>query len=148
MRTNPLQIPKHSFLYLKDFFEKHPLINPRTFLGDAAFDTIQVYHDLFYRLKFEKAYIPLKNKLALEDADCPLNEDGIPCCPHDPSFPMKREGSKTRFLFYEFRNDLFLFSYECLHGFYNQSAGNRIRCVIILFQNGSGFLTRFFTKYS
>ena len=23
---------------LKDFFLKHPLINPRTFLGDAAFD--------------------------------------------------------------------------------------------------------------
>ena len=24
---------------LKDFFSKHPLINPKTFLGDAAFDT-------------------------------------------------------------------------------------------------------------
>ncbi len=26
---------------LKDFFLKHPLINPKTFLGDAAFDTVE-----------------------------------------------------------------------------------------------------------
>ena len=31
---------------LKDFFEKHPLINPKVFLGDAAFDTIKLYKDL------------------------------------------------------------------------------------------------------
>ena len=24
-----------------------------------------------------------------------FNENGIPCCPHDPSLPMKREGSKS-----------------------------------------------------
>ena len=28
---------------LKDFFFKHPLINPKTFLGDAAFDTASLY---------------------------------------------------------------------------------------------------------
>lgn len=28
---------------LTDFFKKHPLINPKTFLGDAAFDTTMVY---------------------------------------------------------------------------------------------------------
>ena len=80
---------------LTDFFEKHPLINPKTFLGDAAFDTIQIYHDLFHELKFQTAYIPLNNRLSLADSDCPLNEDGVPCCPHDPTLPMKREGSKT-----------------------------------------------------
>lgn len=80
---------------LKDFFNKHPLINPKTFLGDAAFDTIQIYRDILLELGFEKAYIPLKTKLTLENADCPLNEDGIPCCPRDPSLPMKREGSKS-----------------------------------------------------
>ena len=31
---------------LKDFFSKHPLINPKTFLGDAAFDTAQLYKSL------------------------------------------------------------------------------------------------------
>lgn len=80
---------------LKDFFNKHPLINPKTFLGDAAFDSIQIYRDLLLDLKFDKAYIPLKTRLTLENADCPLNEDGIPCCPRDLSLPMKREGSKS-----------------------------------------------------
>ena len=80
---------------LKDFFNKHPLINPKTFLGDAAFDSIQVYRDLLLELKFDKAYIPLKTRLTLDNADCPLNEDGIPCCPRDSSLPMKREGSKS-----------------------------------------------------
>ena len=80
---------------LRDFFAKHPLINPKTFLGDAAFDSIQIYRDLLLDLKFDKAYIPLKTKLTLENADCPLNEDGIPCCPRDHSLQMKREGSKS-----------------------------------------------------
>jgi hypothetical protein len=80
---------------LKDFFNKHPLINPKTFLGDAAFDSIQIYRDLLLKLKFDKAYIPLKTRLTLDNADCPLNEDGIPCCPRDSSLPMKREGSKS-----------------------------------------------------
>lgn len=31
---------------LKDFFIKHPLINPKTFLGDAAFDTMELYKAL------------------------------------------------------------------------------------------------------
>ena len=31
---------------LKDFFDKHPLIKPDIFLGDAAFDTIAIYKDL------------------------------------------------------------------------------------------------------
>ncbi|NMB92031.1 hypothetical protein CLCOS_40740 [Clostridium coskatii] len=80
---------------LMDFFAKHPLINPKFFLGDAAFDSILIYRYLLHDLKFEKAFIPLKTKLASKESDCPLNEDGIPCCPHDHSLPMKREGSKT-----------------------------------------------------
>jgi len=45
---------------LKDFFQKHPLINPKTFLGDAAFDSIEIYKYLLQETSFEKAYIPLK----------------------------------------------------------------------------------------
>ena len=56
---------------LKDFFRKHPLINPKTFLGDAAFNSIEIYKalltgDTFGTLPdgspriFEKACIPLK----------------------------------------------------------------------------------------
>ena len=80
---------------LKDFFRKHPLINPKTFLGDAAFDSIEIYKYLLQETSFEKAYIPLKNKLKIEGVDYTVNADGIPCCPHDASLPMKREGSKS-----------------------------------------------------
>ena len=80
---------------LIDFFQKHPLIEPKTFLGDAAFDSVAIYKSLFEEIGFQKAFIPLKNKLSIEGTDYPVNEDGIPCCPHDPSLPMKREGSKS-----------------------------------------------------
>lgn len=80
---------------LKDFFQKHPLFEPKTFLGDAAFDTIEIYKSLFEEIGFQKAFIPLRVKLSMNGADYPVNENGIPCCPHDPSLPMKREGSKS-----------------------------------------------------
>lgn len=50
---------------LMDFFKKHPLINPKTFLGDAAFDSIEIYKYLLQETSFEKACIPLKNKLKI-----------------------------------------------------------------------------------
>ena len=86
---------------LKDFFFKHPLINPKTFLGDAAFDTAALYPKLLTgntfgdHKHFDKAYIPLNSRAGLEKQDYTINENGIPCCPHDSSLPMKREGSKS-----------------------------------------------------
>ena len=80
---------------LIDFFQKHPLIEPKTFLGDAAFDTIEIYKSLFEEIGFHKAFIPLRVKLSMEGTDYTVNKNGIPCCPHDPSLPMKREGSKS-----------------------------------------------------
>ena len=82
---------------LKDFFSKHPLINPKTFLGDAAFDTVELYKsllsgDTFGADKhFQKAYIPLNTRSGLKTPDYTINENGIPCCPHDSSLPMKYE---------------------------------------------------------
>lgn len=88
---------------LKDFFTKHPLINPKVFLGDAAFDTVQLYKDLLSgdtfgkNRHFLKTYIPLNARSHLENVDYTINENGIPCCPHEPSLPMKYEGtSKLR----------------------------------------------------
>ncbi len=88
---------------LKDFFFKHPLINPKTFLGDAAFDTAALYPQLLTgntfgdNKHFRKAYIPLNSRAGLEKQDYKINENGIPCCPHDDSLPMKYEGiSKLR----------------------------------------------------
>ena len=86
---------------LRDFFSKHPLVNPKTFLGDAAFDTVELYKFLLTgntfgdNRHFSKAYIPLNARSGLESQDYTLNADGIPCCPLDPSLPMKPEGSKS-----------------------------------------------------
>ncbi len=78
---------------LKDFFKKHPLINPKTFLGDATFDSIEIYKYLLQEASFEKAYIPLNGRISLPESDCPLNENGIPCAAERlTSLPMKREG--------------------------------------------------------
>ena len=77
------------------------LINPKTFLGDAAFDTVELYKFLLTgntfgdSRHFSKAYIPLNARSGLENQDYTLNADGIPCCPLDPSLPMKSEGSKS-----------------------------------------------------
>ena len=91
---------------LKDFFRKHPLINPKTFLGDAAFDNIEIYKTLLSgdtfgydpdgtpRI-FEKAYIPLRSATKLTSTDYIVNENGVPCCPHDPTLPMKPEGNTS-----------------------------------------------------
>lgn len=88
---------------LKDFFAKHPLINPKVFLGDAAFDSAGIYKSLLTgdtfgeRKHFSKAYIPLNARASLGNPDYSINADGVPCCPHDPSLPMKYEGtSKLR----------------------------------------------------
>jgi hypothetical protein len=86
---------------LKDFFRAHPLINPKTFLGDAAFDSAAIYKalltgDTFGSEKhFSSAYIPLNSRAHLENADYEINENGIPCCPKDSSLAMKPEGITT-----------------------------------------------------
>ena len=60
---------------LVDFFQKHPLIAPKTFLGDAAFDTLEIYKTLFGEIGFEKAFIPLRVKLSVEDNGYTINEN-------------------------------------------------------------------------
>ena len=84
---------------LVDFFKRHPLINPKTFLGDATFDSVALYKELLTgdsfgaNCHFTKAYIPLNSRAKLENPDYRLNADGIPCCPHDETLPMKYEGT-------------------------------------------------------
>ena len=77
---------------LKDFIKKHPFINPKIFLGDAAFDSVEIYKYLLLEAPFEKAFIPLNGRVSLPESECPLNEDGIPCCPKDPSLPISFSG--------------------------------------------------------
>lgn len=92
---------------LKDFFEKHPLIKPDIFIGDAAFDSAVIYKSLLQDIKFSKAYIPLNSRSKLKNEECPINDDGIPCCPHDHSLPMKPEGISKR------KNGLVRFKFSC-----------------------------------
>lgn len=86
---------------LSNFFKKHPLINPKVFLGDSAFDSIQVYRDLLTgdtfgsNRHFSKAYIPLNKRTSLNNTDYHVNEAGIPGCPHDSSLPMRPEGNTS-----------------------------------------------------
>jgi len=82
---------------LRDFFKKHPLIKPSVFLGDAAFDSIDIYNELLGKdgLGFNKAFIPLNSAHNSKYPDCKINEDGIPCCPKDPTLPMKPETSNS-----------------------------------------------------
>lgn len=82
---------KALLLVLIDFFRKHPLINPGSFLGDAAFDTIEIYKSLFGDIGCEKAFIPLRVKPFMQDSGYTFNENSIPCCPYDPSHETGRE---------------------------------------------------------
>jgi hypothetical protein len=88
---------------LQDFFKAHPMTDPKTFLGDAAFDSVGLYKalltgDTFGSDKhFSSAYIPLNSRSHLENMDYEINENGIPCCPKNSSLEMKPEGiSKLR----------------------------------------------------
>ena len=92
---------------LKDFFNKHPLINPDIFVGDAAFDSGIIYKSLLKDIKFSKAYIPLNSRSKLNNEECSINEDGIPCCPRDHSLLMKSEGSTKS------KNGLVRFKFSC-----------------------------------
>ncbi len=98
---------------LKDFFHKHPLINPKVFLGDAAFDSALLYKDLLSgntfgeNRNFSKAYIPLNHRSQLKSDDYTINGNGIPCCPKDSSLPMRSEGTATR------KNGLVRYKFSC-----------------------------------
>ena len=87
---------------LKDFFNKHPLISPKTFLGDAAFDSALLYRELLTGdtfgtdNHFSKAYIPLNARSGIKNPDCKVNANGIPCCPYDDNLPMKYDGTAKR----------------------------------------------------
>lgn len=48
---------RHLSLFLSNFFAKHSLIIPSVFIGDATFDTIDIYKNLLLDIPFDKAYI-------------------------------------------------------------------------------------------
>lgn len=69
---------------LSDFFSLHPDFHPDTFLGDSAFDTIDIYGFLKTKCHFSKAIIPynVRNESTLDKVG--YNLYGYPTCPKDP----------------------------------------------------------------
>jgi len=103
---------------LQDFFRLHPLINPKTFIGDAAFDSTLLYKQLLtgstfnsesssQLSHFSKAYIPLNKRSGLENQNYHITSDGIPCCPSDDSLEMKYECTS------KLRNGVNRFKFVC-----------------------------------
>lgn len=74
---------------LEDFFSAHPDFKPHIFLGDSAFDVIDIYGFLKDDFHFEKAIIPYNPRNESTLAPVGYNEYGYPVCPNDSSLPMK-----------------------------------------------------------
>lgn len=74
---------------LQDYFNIHPHFSPDTFLGDAAFDSYDIYTCLKDTFNFKRAVIPYnpRNESSLKEVG--YNEYGYPVCPNDPNLPMK-----------------------------------------------------------
>ena len=77
---------------LSDYFDLHPHFHPNTFLGDSAFDSVDIYGTLFNDFHFSKALIPYnsRNKSSLKKVG--YNTYGYPTCPNDSSLDMKYRG--------------------------------------------------------
>ena len=74
---------------LSDFFASHPNFRPTTFLGDAAFDSADIYSALKDEFGFQRALIPYnpRNESSLKKVG--FNEYGYPTCPNDSSLAMR-----------------------------------------------------------
>jgi hypothetical protein len=67
---------------LYDFFNVHPTFSYKTFLGDSAFDTYDIYKMLRHDFHFDRMAIPLnKRNSSGTHSDC--DENGAPICPID-----------------------------------------------------------------
>lgn len=77
---------------LTDFFSLHPDFTPNIFLGDSAFDVIDIYGFLKNDFHFSKALIPYnpRNESTLQKVG--YNIYGYPTCPMDPNLDMKYAG--------------------------------------------------------
>lgn len=68
---------------LRDFKGRHPAFQYTTFLGDAAFDSYDIYHALLGEFGFTRAVIPMNRRNNANKHDALLDEFGIPLCPRD-----------------------------------------------------------------
>ena len=77
---------------LSDFFAWHPDFHPNIFLGDSAFDTIEIYGFLKNDFHFSKVLIPYNPRNESNLQKVGYNIYGYPTCPKDKSSDMKYQG--------------------------------------------------------
>lgn len=84
---------------LTDFFKKHNLFQYSTFLGDAAFDSYDIYSMLKNDFKFKRVCIPL-NPRNSKTSNTLFNQFGNPICPIDGTqfICLGKSGGKNRSL--------------------------------------------------
>ena len=70
---------------LRDFYDSLPGLRYETFLGDAAFDSYELYGALLGECGFQRAVIPINPRGVSSACHAELNEHGIPLCPRDGS---------------------------------------------------------------
>ena len=77
---------------LSYFFTTHPDFHPDTFLGDASFNSANIYGFLKNDFSFENVPIPYnpRNESTLKKVG--FNEYRNPTCPNNPSLAMKYRG--------------------------------------------------------
>lgn len=68
--------------FLSDFFDAHPNLSYKTFLGDSAFDSYDNYSTLKNEFLFERACIPM-NARNSKSSNAQFNTHGTPVCPLD-----------------------------------------------------------------
>ena len=96
MRIKALADSKALIPVLKDFFQETSSDQPQNISGGCSVSTpLKFINTCFWKLPLRKLISRLTAGSPSQKADCPLNEDGIPCCPKNPSLPMKQEGSKS-----------------------------------------------------
>ena len=74
---------------LSDFFALHPSFQPDVFLGDAAFDSADIYTFLKDECPFSKTLIPLNPRNESQLPKVGYNSCGYPTCPNDSSLAMR-----------------------------------------------------------
>ncbi len=82
---------------LSDYFSAHPTIQHKTFLGDSAFDSYDIYSMLRNEFHFDRACIPL-NQRNFKSSNAEFNAAGTPICPQDgtPFTYLGKSGGKNR----------------------------------------------------
>ena len=84
---------------LSDFFGIHKSFSYSTFLGDAAFDSYDIYSMLKKKFNFSRACIPLNNRNS-SSSHSDFNQYGSPVCPLDGTqfTCLGKSGGKNRSL--------------------------------------------------